>query len=132
MTVINRRQIGKRNRQRGAELQRAMVNLAKKFKLVAHNRDRGGAQHPDGDIEINNLWFGCKRKKRLPKYLFPEKSEKGVFIRSDREKPMIVISAELFMMLYSSWEKDRTTKLSYLISNGHPPIETDGTANEEE
>tara|TARA_B100001245_G_scaffold231169_1_gene211679 strand:- start:754 stop:1146 length:393 start_codon:yes stop_codon:yes gene_type:complete len=130
--VINRSKIGKRNRQRGAELQRAMVNLAKKFKLEAHNRDRGGAQHPDGDIEINKLWFGCKRKKRLPRYLFPEKSEKGVFIRSDREKPMVVINAELFMMLYASWEKDHETKLNYFINNGHPPIETDGTAYEEE
>ncbi len=43
---------GKRNRQRGAELQRQTVNLAKEFKLEAFNRDRGGAQHEMGDVEI--------------------------------------------------------------------------------
>ena len=43
---------GKRNRQRGAELQRQTVNVAKGFKLEAFNRDRGGAQHEMGDVEI--------------------------------------------------------------------------------
>ena len=48
---------GRRNRQRGAELQRQVVNLAKGFDLVAHNRDRGGAQHEMGDVEIEDKYF---------------------------------------------------------------------------
>ena len=43
---------GRRNRQRGAELQRQAVSIAKDFELEAYNRDRGGAQHEQGDIEI--------------------------------------------------------------------------------
>ena len=33
--------MGRRNRQRGAELQRQVVNLAKDFDFEAYNRDRG-------------------------------------------------------------------------------------------
>ena len=47
---------GKRNRQRGAELQRQVVRMAKEFKLDAFNRDRGGAQHEKGDVEIEGKY----------------------------------------------------------------------------
>ena len=41
---------GRRARQRGAELQRQAVRMAKDAGLEAYNRDRGGAQHEQGDI----------------------------------------------------------------------------------
>ena len=47
---------GKRNRQRGAELQRQTVNTAKGYDLEAFNRDRGGAQHEMGDVEIEGQY----------------------------------------------------------------------------
>ena len=56
-------QRGRRNRQRGAELQRLAVNLAKEYDLEAHNRDRGGACHPLGDILIVGIDSDEKVKK---------------------------------------------------------------------
>ena len=47
---------GRRARQRGAELQRQAVRMAKEAGLEAFNRDRGGAQHEQGDIEIEGQY----------------------------------------------------------------------------
>jgi|TARA_R100001530_G_scaffold27155_3_gene21767 hypothetical protein len=99
MSKASRR--GRRNRQRGAELQRQIVRLAKSFNLDAHNRDRGGAQHEGGDLEIEEAYYGCKRKKNLATFLKPEKREIGVFIREDRGDPMVVINATDFLFLLS-------------------------------
>ena len=90
---------GRRNRQRGAELQRQVVNLAKDFGFEAFNRDRGGAQHEKGDVEIDEKYYGCKRRKRIPQWLYPEKDEDGVFFREDRMETMIVMPAETFFLL---------------------------------
>ena len=98
----NQRQ-GKRNRQRGAELQREIVNLARKYNLKAFNRDRGGAQHEQGDIEIHGTYWGCKRRKKIARWLYPEKEEHGVFFREDKGKAMISIPAEMFIeLMYKS------------------------------
>ena len=51
---------GRRARQRGAELQSQAVRMAKELGLEAFNRDRGGAQHEQGDIEIEGHYYGCK------------------------------------------------------------------------
>jgi hypothetical protein len=67
--------------------------------LQAHNRDRGGAQHEKGDLEIASKFYGCKRKKKIEQWLYPEKNEVGVFIREDRNMPLVVIPAELFLSL---------------------------------
>lgn len=92
---------GKRNRERGAELQREVVNLARKYSLQAFNRDRGGAQHEGGDVEIAGAFYGCKRKKTLAQFLKPEKQEVGVFIRENGGKPLVIIQAQqLFELLY--------------------------------
>ena len=64
---------GKRNRQRGAELQRQVVRMAKDFNLEAFNRDRGGAQHEKGDVEIEDKYYGCKRRKSIARWVKPEK-----------------------------------------------------------
>ena len=90
---------GKRNRQRGAELQRQSVKIAKEFDLEAFNRDRGGAQHEKGDVEIEGKYYGCKRRKRVPAWVLPEKSETGVVFRQDRGDAMIAIPFELFCLL---------------------------------
>jgi len=92
-------QRGRRNRQRGAELQRLAVNLAKEYELTAFNRDRGGAQHPLGDILIEDKYYGCKMRKSLPSYLLPEKEEVGVVVRADRIKPMIVVDLEDYLLM---------------------------------
>ena len=91
--------MGRRNRQRGAELQRLAVNLAKDYDLEAHNRDRGGACHPLGDILIDNNYYGCKMRKSIPSYLLPEKEEIGVVVRADRIKPVIVIDLERYLLM---------------------------------
>ena len=92
---------GRRNRQRGAELQRQAVKLAKEFGLEAYNRDRGGAQHEKGDIEIEGRYYSCKRRTRIASWLKPEKNEDGVVVREDRGKPYIVLDYELFINLIS-------------------------------
>ena len=92
---------GKRNRQRGAELQRQAVRMAKDFGLEAYNRDRGGAQHEQGDIEIEGRYYGCKRRTSIAKWVKPEKSEDGVVIREDRGKPYTVLDYEFFINLLS-------------------------------
>ena len=88
---------GRRNRQRGAELQRQAVRMAKEFGLEAYNRDRGGAQHEKGDIEIECRYYGCKRRTTIAKWLKPEKNEDGVVVREDRGKPYIVLDYEQFV-----------------------------------
>ena len=99
----SRRRQGRRNRQRGAELQREVVNLAKKYGLQAFNRDRGGAQHEQGDVEIHEMYWGCKRRKQIARWLYPEKEEYGVFFREDRGKTMVAVPAEFLIELISGF-----------------------------
>ena len=91
--------MGRRNRQRGAELQRQVVNLAKDFDFEAYNRDRGGAQHEQGDVEIDSKFYRCKRRKTIPTWIMPEKEEEGVFFRADRGALMISLPANTFFLL---------------------------------
>tara|TARA_B100001939_G_scaffold18176_2_gene15097 strand:+ start:765 stop:1100 length:336 start_codon:yes stop_codon:yes gene_type:complete len=98
-------QRGRRNRQRGAELQRLAVNLAKDYELEAHNRDRGGANHPLGDIKIEDDYYGCKMRKSVPSYILPEKEEIGVVVRADRIKPLMVIDLEKYLLMLSIVKK---------------------------
>ena len=92
-------QRGRNNRIRGAALQREAVNMAKAMGLEAFNRDRGGAQCPEGDLEIEGLYYGCKRKSKTPAYLKPEKQESGVIHREDGQQPQITIPLERFLRL---------------------------------
>lgn len=92
---------GRRARQRGAELQRQAVRMAKDSGLDAYNRDRGGAQHEQGDIEIEGHYYGCKRRTKIAQWLKPEKKEEGVVVREDRGKPYIVLDYEYFINLLS-------------------------------
>ena len=80
-------------------MQRQVVSQAKEFGFKAFNRDRGGAQHEKGDVEIDEKYYGCKRRKRVPQWLYPEKDEEGVFFREDRMEPMIALPAETFFLL---------------------------------
>ena len=92
---------GRRARQRGAELQRQAVRMAKDAGLEAYNRDRGGAPHEQGDIEIEGHYYGCKRRTRIAQWLTAEKEEAGVVVREDRGKPYIVLDYEYFVNLLS-------------------------------
>ena len=83
---------GRRNRQRGAELQRQVVRSAKDYKLSAYNRDRGGAQHEKGDVEIEGKYYGCKRRK-------------SIVIRGDRDEPFMVVPLEQYLLLLSLVKK---------------------------
>jgi len=80
---------GRRNRQRGAELQREAVKAFKTYSVPCFNRDRGGANHEKGDIEVDGWWLGCKRRSRIPSWLVPEKTEVGVIYRGDRMPPFV-------------------------------------------
>lgn len=82
---------GKRNRQRGAELQRETVNTFRMYSIPSFNRDRGGANHERGDVEVDGFWLGCKRRTRLPRYVIAEKTEIGVVVREDRGEALLCI-----------------------------------------
>ena len=84
---------------RGIELQRQAVSMAGECGLEAFNRDRGGAQHEKGDVEIERKFYGCKRTKRISTNLIPEKQEQGVIIRADHDIPRIVIPLEDWLAL---------------------------------
>ena len=97
---------GRRNRQRGLELQRYAVKIAKDMGLEAYNRDRGGAQHELGDIEVEDKFYGCKRRKVIPKWLLPEKSEVGVVFRGERLPAMIALPLSIYYLLLKMATKD--------------------------
>ena len=98
---------GRRNRQRGAELQRQTVRICNKLGLESFNRDRGGANHEKGDVEIEGDYYGCKRKKFIPKYIIPEKQEIGVVFRADRMEPMIAISLERYLLMLKMLKENK-------------------------
>ena len=79
--------------------------MAKQMELEAYNRDRGGAQHEKGDVEIDGLYYGCKRRKSVPAWIMPEKEEQGVFFRADHGPLMVSIPAELFLFLHNLSKK---------------------------
>ena len=76
--------------------------MSREVGLEAYNRDRGGAQHEKGDVEIEGLYYGCKRRKVVPKWVLPEKEETGVVFRGDRMEPYIAIPLEKYLLLISS------------------------------
>ncbi len=76
--------------------------MSKELGLEAYNRDRGGAQHEKGDVEIEGLYYGCKRRKVVPKWVLPEKEESGVVFRGDRMEPYIAIPLEKYLLLISA------------------------------
>jgi len=76
--------------------------MAKEFGLEAFNRDRGGAQHEKGDVEIEGLYYGCKRKKVIPSWVMPEKEEIGVIFRADRMEPYISIPLDRYLILMAA------------------------------
>jgi hypothetical protein len=78
------------------------VKMAKEMGLEAYNRDRGGAQHEKGDVEIEGLYYGCKRRKVIPRWVLPEKEETGVVFRGDRIEPYIAIPLEKYLLLISA------------------------------
>ena len=65
--------------------------MAREYGLQAKRWDIAGAANPNGDIEIQGKYYGCKRRKSLPSYLVPEKQEVGVIIRGERDVARIVI-----------------------------------------
>ena len=83
-------------------MKRELTTRAQKRDLEAYNRDRGGAQHEKGDVEIEELYYGCKRRKVVPRWILPEKEETGVIFRGDRMKPYISISLERYLLLISA------------------------------
>ena len=76
--------------------------MAKEMGLESYNRDRGGAQHEKGDVEIEGLYYGCKRRKVIPRWVLPEKEETGVVFRGDRMEPYIAIPLEKYLLLISA------------------------------
>lgn len=69
--------------------------------MECFNRDRGGANHERGDVEVAGVWLGCKRRSRIPSWLVPEKTEFGVVYRGDRMSAFVSLPLESFARLVS-------------------------------
>ena len=66
--------------------------MAKEMELEAYN----------GDVEIEGLYYGCKRRKVVPSWVLPEKEESGVVFRADRMEPYISIPLERYLLLVAA------------------------------
>lgn len=66
----------------------------KTYSVPCFNRDRGGANHEKGDVEVDGWWLGCKRRSRVPSWLVPEKTEVGVVYRGDRMSAFVSLPLE--------------------------------------
>jgi hypothetical protein len=53
-------------------------------------------------VEIESLYYGCKRRKVIPRWVLPEKEESGVIFRGDRMEPYISIPLERYLILISA------------------------------
>jgi len=49
------------------------------------------------------MYWGCKRRKQIARWLYPEKEEYGVFFREDRGKTMVAVPAEFLIELISGF-----------------------------
>ena len=99
--------MGKMSRDKGANFEREMVNLAKEYRVKAQRVPLSGAtNYAKGDIELEP-WFlldplvgECKRRAKLPKFPFSElEGFDFVAVRGDREEALVIIRAAFFMEL---------------------------------
>ena len=73
-----------------------------KRELSTRAQKRGRRNRQRGDVEIEGLYYGCKRRKVVPKWVLPEKEETGVVFRGDRMEPYIAIPLEKYLLLISA------------------------------
>jgi hypothetical protein len=100
-------QRGKRNRQRGAEFERELVNLFRDHGLKAERVPLSGAtSYAKDDVEVTPTfaekpWRGeCKRKSAVPKWIVDALGECNFMaMRGDRQEALIVIRASTFAEL---------------------------------
>ena len=62
---------------------------------------KNGEKLQSGDVEINGKFYGCKRRKVVPRWVLPEKQETGVVFRADRMSPYIAVPLEHYLLLIS-------------------------------
>ena len=104
---------GRRNRQRGAEFEREVVNAARAIGLAAERVQgrAGAARLGDPDVVIDgDITLECKRRKSLPGYLteWCEGVDAAV-IREDRGKALVVMSLEKWLK-WLKWARETRTE----------------------
>lgn len=100
-------QRGKRNRQRGAEFERELVNLFRAHGLKSERVPLSGATtYAKDDVVVvpsfeNEPWRGeCKRKASVPKWITDALGEcQFMAMRGDKQEALVVIRATLFAEL---------------------------------
>lgn len=94
---------GKRNRQRGNELERELVNKAKEFGFEAErawgSNGRSLGETEGVDCLVDGVRIQAKRKKTIPQWLRPPEGADVVAFREDHKKPYIIISYEEWLRL---------------------------------
>lgn len=102
------RSVGKRNKERGYELEAEVVHAAKARGLQAqrawgsNGRALGLPQEVDVVINtgVGDVWIQCKRKKRVAEYLVPSGEAHIQVVRADRQQALAVIPLDLLLSLF--------------------------------
>jgi len=102
---------GVRNRRRGFQFERDVVNEAKSLGLEAErmwgSNGKAKGLPTEVDLIINGMHFQCKRKKRFAKDLQPTESVHGQIIKQDRQEPLIVLRlSDYLSVLANDCKKD--------------------------
>jgi Holliday junction resolvase len=84
-----------RNKQRGNELERELVDIAMKAGLKSRrawgSNGKSLGKPEDVDVEVDVYDVQCKRRKTLPDYLQIPDSCDAVYFRQDRGEKLILI-----------------------------------------
>lgn len=94
---------GKRNKQRGYELENESVKLARSFGLEAErcwlSDGRAKGLHKNVDIVIGGQGYQCKRRKKLAAYMTPDEGVVGQIIREDYGPPLVTVPLEHYLQM---------------------------------
>jgi len=100
---------GVRNRRRGFQFERDVVNMAKEKGLDAKRMwgsDGKSAGLPsEVDIVLEGSYYQCKRKKRIAGDIQPSEGIDGQIIKADRSEPLIVLRLKKYLEMLKG-EKD--------------------------
>ena len=94
---------GKRNRQRGFEFEREVVNTARRLGFIARRAYASNGQslgvHESVDCIVGDYKIQCKRKKAVADYIRLSPEFDLVVFREDKGRACVVMDYERFLKL---------------------------------
>lgn len=111
-----------KNKRRGNIFEKEIVKLAQEYGLDAQRAwgsdGRALGLHPEVDVVVEHLKIQCKRRKTMPSWLAPNNNVHIQAVRKDRDRPYIVIPADLFFLIVSELNKWRPVTYPWQDKNG--------------